>query len=81
MSITYTDPAAVTGVKTTATPRSGQTVSGHGGAIPTRHMVRYLGTWRRVYAMAYGNGATPYVKVHGAAVVLDITTQAKIQES
>lgn len=81
MNITYTDPAAVSGVKVTDTPRTGQTVSGYGGAVPTRHMIRYLGVWRRVYAMAYGNAATPYVKVHGAPVVLDIDTQHKIQES
>lgn len=81
MSISYTDPAAVSGVRTTDTPRRGQTVSGYGGAIPTRYMIRYLGVWRRVYTMVYSNSGTPYVKVHGATVVLDTDTQHKIQES
>lgn len=81
MSISYTNPAAVSGVRTTDTPRRGQTVSGYGSAIPTRHKIRYLGVWRRVYAMVYSNGSTPYVKIHGTAVVLDIDTQHKIQES
>lgn len=81
MSVSYTDPAAVTGVKTTTTiPLYGITTSGYGGAIPTAHMIRYLGMWRRVRVMCYGNGSTPYIKVRGATVVLDIATQHKIQE-
>lgn len=81
MSVVYTDPALVTGVRATDVPRHGQTVTGYGGAIPTPHMVRYAGRWRRVYAMVYSNSGTPYVKVNGANVVLDTATQHKIRES
>lgn len=80
MTVTYTNPADVTGLKTTDIPRHGQTVTGYGGAIPTAHMVRYLGRWRRVYVMVYSNSGTPYVKVHGTDVVLDIDTRHKLTE-
>jgi hypothetical protein len=79
--IPYTDPSAVSGIRTTAVPVSGQTVTGYGGAIPTQHMLRYLGVWRRVYVMVYSNSGTPYVKVHGATVVLDTDTAHTLQES
>lgn len=79
MSVTYTDPTGVTEVMTTDVPVSGRTVSGYGGAIPTPHKIKYLGTWRRVYVMTYGNGGTPYVKVGGDSVVLDNATQERIE--
>jgi hypothetical protein len=81
VSIQYTDPGGVTGVKVTEVPVSGQTVTGYGGQIPTCHMIEYLGVWRRVYVMAYGNIGTPYVQVKGANVVLDIDTQHKVREA
>jgi UDP-N-acetylmuramoylalanine-D-glutamate ligase len=81
VSIEYTDPEGVTGVKVTDVPVSGQTVTGYGGKVPTAHMIEYLGVWRRVYAMVYGNGGTPYIKVKGANVVLDIDTQHRVREA
>lgn len=81
MAIQYTEPASVTGVKTTDVPVSGQTVTGYGGKVPTAHMIEYLGVWRRVYAMAYGNGSTPYVLVKGESVVLDPDTQQEVREA
>jgi hypothetical protein len=78
MTVQYTDPAKVTGIKTTDVPVSGQTVSGYGGQIPTATMVEYDGTWRRVYAMVYSNSGTPYVKVKGANLVLDLDTRHRI---
>jgi hypothetical protein len=71
----------VTGVKVTDVPVSGQTVTGYGGKVPTAHMIEYLGTWRRVYVMAYGNGSTPYVLVKGDVVVLDNDTQHEVREA
>jgi len=79
MTVQYTEPASVTGVKVTERPVSGQTVTGYGGKIPTAHMIEYLGKWRRVYAMAYGNGSTPYVLVKGDVVVLDSDTQHEVR--
>lgn len=81
MSVQYTEPAGVTGVRTTDVPVSGQTVTGYGGKIPTAHMIEYLGAWRRVYAMAYGNGSTPYVLVKGEMFVLDSDTQHEVREA
>lgn len=78
MAVQYTEPASVTGVRMTDVPAAGKTVSGYGGKIPTAHMIEYLGTWRRVYAMVYGNGATPYVLVKGEVVVLDGDTQGEV---
>lgn len=79
-SVQYTEPASVTGVRTTDVPVSGQTVTGYGGKVPTANMIEYLGKWRRVYAMAYGNGSTPYVLVKGEVIVLDVDTQHEVRE-
>lgn len=78
MGVTYTDPEEVTDTMTTEVPASGRTVSGYGGKIPTRHKIKYLDVWRRVYVMTYGNGGTPYVNVGGESIVLDGATQGKI---
>lgn len=75
---TYTDPAGVTGIRSTPRPLKGQTVSGYGGAVPTGHMIRYLGVWRRVFAMSYGNAPTLYVRVRGADHLLDDATARRL---
>jgi hypothetical protein len=80
MTVEYTDPDGVTDTRVTDTPATGQTVSGYGSAVPTQHMIRYAGTWRRVYAMVYGNSGTPYVKVRGRDVVLDAATQQRLAQ-
>lgn len=84
MSVFRIDPTLVTDVKVTpTTPRSGQTVSGYGGAIPTRYMVRYrIGNgqqWLRVKAMQYGNAGSLYVHTAGADHFLDIDTEYRLQ--
>jgi hypothetical protein len=71
----YTNPREITGMRVTDIPRHGQTVSGYGGAIPTRYMLEYKGYWRRVYAMAYANSATLYVRVKGEIEILDTDTE------
>jgi len=81
VSVEYTDPEGVTGVKITDVPVGGQTVTGCGGKIPTCHMIHYLGVWRRVYVMQYGNAGTPYVNVKGVNVVLDTDTRHKLQDT
>ncbi|WP_395652458.1 hypothetical protein [Brevundimonas sp.] len=42
------------------------TASGYGNRIPTRHMVRWNGKWRRVYVCCYGNSGTCYIGKPGA---------------
>ncbi len=42
------------------------TASGYGVKIPTRHMVKYLGRWRRVYVAVWGNSGTRYIGKPGA---------------
>jgi len=37
------------------------TASGYGKRIPTRHMVRHAGKWRRVYCCIYSNIGTCYI--------------------
>lgn len=77
MTVQYTDEGGVTGVRETPVPASGQT-DGYGGSIPTRHMIQYLGRWRRVYVMTYGNGGSPFVRVKGEDVFLDAATADRL---
>ena len=51
-------------------PLRGRTVSGYGGAVPTRHMLKYDGRWYRVKVMQYGNGGSPYITVRGVDTFL-----------
>lgn len=54
-------------------PRSGQTQSGYGSAIPTTWMVRLRGFkgLRRVYCVIHSNIGTLYVKIKGQKYVVD----------
>lgn len=70
----HTDPEHVTDVKVTEIPASGHTSSGYGGRIPTQYMIKYLGRWRRVLTMVYGNSGSPYVNHGGQIAHLDIDT-------
>ena len=79
-SLNYTDARLATQAKVTDVPRKGQTVSGYGGAVPTRYMLKYAGYWRRVYAMAYGNSATLYVKVKGEDFIINDATAVLLEE-
>lgn len=79
MAVKYTDPSLVTDTRVTDAPTSGQTVSGYGGKIPTRHMIRYAGIWRRVYVMIYGNAGSAYVRVMGENFFLDVDTEYRLR--
>ena len=79
--LTYTDPALVTDHKTTTAPLSGQTVSGYGGKVPTRHMVRYAGRWHRVYVMVYGNSGSAYIVKGGETLHLDTDTEHRLNNN
>jgi hypothetical protein len=79
MSVIYTDPTLVTDQRQTDQPAYGRSASGYGGKIPTRHMIRYAGKWRRVYVMCYSNSGTAYVIVNGTDTVLDIDTEYRLQ--
>ena len=59
-----------------AAPYYGRTASGYGGKIPTRYRLALAdGRTRRVYAMAYGNGASAYVIIGGAVAHLESDTE------
>lgn len=73
--VTYTDNALVSATRVTFTPLSGQTVSGYGGQIPTRYMIRYAGRWHRVYVMQYGNAGSVYIRKGGQTLFLDTDTE------
>lgn len=47
------------------------TKTGYGSRIPTIHMVRYNGKWRRVYCRIYSNVGTLFIgkKYDGSAIV------------
>ena len=60
-------------VKTTDTPRSGQTASGYGRRMPTQYMVKYNNKWRRVYCICFSNAGTLYIgKTYTPKMVVDI---------
>lgn len=80
MSVVYTDPTLVTDQRQTDQPSYGHSADGYGGKIPTRHMLRYAGKWRRVYVMCYSNSGTAYVIVKGAVTVLDRYTEYRLRE-
>lgn len=77
-NVTYSDPSLVTALRTTEPPIA-PTVSGYGGKIPTRFMLRYDNMWRRVYMMQYGNSGTPYILHRGADLVLDTVTTYQVE--
>lgn len=79
MAVNYTDASLTESVLVTDSPTYGQTVTGYGGKIPTRYMLKYAGRMRRVYAMAYGNSASVYIVVNGEDLFLDLTTQERIE--
>ena len=59
-----------------AAPYYGRTVSGYGSKIPTRYRLALANSrTRRVYAMAYGNGASVYVIIGGAVALLKSDTE------
>jgi hypothetical protein len=79
MTIQRTDPALVTAVDTTDTPRS-PSATGYGRKIPTCHRVHYDGYWRRVYVMQYGNSGSAYVLVRGQEFFLDLDTEHRLRD-
>jgi hypothetical protein len=84
-ALAYTDPARVLDTRSDDTiPRRGQTVSGYGGRIPTRHKIRYRGAdgvrrWHRVYVMSYGNAGSAYILADGGRTYfVDASTEARV---
>lgn len=75
--ITYTDPALATDTRTDDAPRR-VTATGYGRKIPTRHMIRYAGRWRRVYVMTFSNIGSAYVIVGGQEAFLDTDTEHRL---
>jgi hypothetical protein len=80
MTIAHTIPLLVTDYRVTVVPRSGQTVTGYGGAIPTRYMVRYANRWQRVKVMSYGNSGSAYIHTGGRDLFLDVDTEHALEQ-
>jgi len=56
----------------TDSPRSGQTATGYGAAIPTGHMVTVNGREYRVYCTTYSNTGTCWIQTkHGRIIIED----------
>lgn len=47
--------------KLTIEPWKGRTQTGYGAAMPTVHMVKWAGRWRRVYVANWGNSGSCYI--------------------
>lgn len=75
----YIIAANVTDTRITARPWKGQTVSGYGGSIPTRYMLKYSGRWYRVKVMQYGNAGSAYITVKGRDLFLDSETEYRLR--
>lgn len=50
------------------------TATGYGERIPTVHMVRHLGVWRRVYCRIFSNIGTLFIVMKGEATIVDFDT-------
>jgi hypothetical protein len=48
------------------------TATGYGKRIPTTHMVRWNGKWRRVYCCIYSNAGTCYIGKLEDNLIVDI---------
>lgn len=70
MTIQYTMTEWVEGFRLSE-PRANPYSQGYGSKIPMRYMIRYLGYWRRVYMVNFGNSGSLYVLVKGKKVFLD----------
>lgn len=82
--LTYLNPRAVVavGYSDAGIPRSGRTVTGYGGRIPTGWTVRTRdGRTRRVYAMQYGNSASFYVRVNGRVAHTEGWTEGYMEDA
>lgn len=76
MSVTYTDPALLTGAaRAGVAPNYGRNASGYGPKIPTAVTVVYAGRRRRVYVVQYANAGSAYIVVGGVDRYLDISTE------
>jgi len=77
----YLNPRAITDVRETLTPFSGQTVTGYGGRLPTPYVLTLNdGRTRRVRAMCYGNAASYYVLVGGKVAHLDSWAEGYLED-
>ena len=78
----HIDPTRVQDFKVTSVPMKGRTVSGYGGDIPTRYLLRYGSQWYRVKVMQYGNGGgTPFITVKGEDTFLDSWTVSVLESA
>lgn len=82
-----TEPARVEAMRADSeAPRSGGTVSGYGGRIPTAYRLQYRGAdgrvrWHRVRAMVYGNSAALYIVANGGQTLhLDTDTEHALED-
>ena len=75
----YTNPALVLDVRSDDRDRPSSLTGYYGPKVPTRHWVRYLGRWRRVYVMQFANSGSAYIVVNGDDVFLDSDTEHRLE--
>ena len=76
-TITWLDDEQVTEVRITEAPHH-YSATGYGRKIPTQYMLRITGRWHRVYMMQYSNSGTAYVRKGGADLILETSTEHRI---
>lgn len=76
-TITWLDDEHVTEVRITRAPIH-RSATGYGRKIPTQYMLRITGRWHRVYMMQYSNSGTAYVRKGGADLILETSTENRI---
>lgn len=79
-NITYLDDDDVTEVRITDTTPRNPYAMGYGPKIPSDYMLRIGTRWHRVYYMVYSNSGTPYVIKGGADLILDTTTEHRMEQ-
>ena len=76
--IKYTDPELATSVMTRRAPKPEYRT--YGRKLRSWYMVHYLGRWRRVYIMQYGNAGSLYITVKGEDLFLDTDTEYRLYD-
>lgn len=76
-TITWLDDEQVTEVRITPAPHF-HSATGYGAKIPLRYMLKIAERWHRVYMICYSNSGTAYVLKGGKRLILETSTEHRI---
>ena len=82
MAVIYTDPKMVNSLVADLTPALPLAARFYTGAniVPTRYRIRYGNRWHRVYATAYSNVSSVFIRKAGGDLYLDNATEYALQD-